>query len=212
MGNVGFGFNIFGQTNTLTTGSRNTVMGFSVASNLSSGSSNTFIGALTGGANAITGNNNTCLGYGATVSATNVNNEITLGNASVTDLRCADTTIASLSDARDKTDIIDLPWGLDFIDSLRPVQFTWNRRVITPDDENWHMNGKKRTGFLAQELMSAMTDNANEVLDLVYESNPERLEVKQGKLVPMLTQAIKELKAELDTLKAEVAALKSAAN
>ena len=39
-----------------------------------------------------------------------------------------------------------------------------------------------------------MTDNANDVLDLVYESNPERLEVKMGKLVPMLTQAIKRIK------------------
>ena len=125
-------------------------------------------------------------------------------------MRCADTTISSLSDARDKTDIIDLPWGLDFVDSLRPVQFTWDRRVLTPEDKDWHMNGKKRVGFLAQDLQTAMTDNANDVLDLVYESNPERLEVKMGKLVPMLTQAIKELKAEVDTLKAEVASLKNA--
>ena len=228
--NVGFGWNIFGSaTNTLTTGSKNTIMGYSVAPSISSGSSNTligsfsggslssgirntFIGSASGGTGGDTGTNNTCLGYGATVSGSDVNNEITLGNNAVTDLRCADTSIASLSDARDKTDVIDLPWGLDFIDSLRPVQFTWDRRVITPDDKNWPMNGKKRAGFLAQELQASMTDNANDVLDLVYESNPERLEVKQGKLVPMLTQAIKELKAELDTLKADVAALKNAAN
>ena len=72
-----------------------------------------------------------------------------MGNSNVTELRCADTTISSLSDARDKTDIIDLPWGLDFVDSLRPVQFTWDRRVLTPEDKDWHMNGKKRVGFLA---------------------------------------------------------------
>ena len=206
--NVGLGYSVF-KTNT--TGGYNTLMGYSVGNSITSGSSNTLIGSGAGGTLA-TGNNNTCLGYNASVSASGVNNEITLGNNAVTDLRCADTTIASLSDSRDKTDIIDLPWGLDFIDSLRPVQFTWDRRVLTPDDENWPMNGKKRAGFIAQDLQSAMTDNANEVLDLVYTSNPERLEVKQGKLVPILTQAIKELKAELDTLKAEVAALKNASN
>jgi len=206
--NVGLGYSLF-KTNT--TGGYNTLMGYNVGTSIGAGSSNTLIGSGAGGSIA-TGNNNTCLGYNASVSASGVNNEITLGNNAITDLRCADTTIASLSDSRDKTDIIDLPWGLDFIDSLRPVQFTWDRRVLTPDDENWPMNGKKRAGFIAQDLQSAMTDNANEVLDLVYTSNPERLEVKQGKLVPILTQAIKELKAELDTLKAEVAALKNASN
>ena len=188
----------------------NTIVGTYSAASITTGSNNTIIGANCG--NTLNTNcfNNTLIGYGATASATNANNEITLGNSNITELRCADTTISSLSDARDKTDVIDLPWGLDFVDSLRPVQFTWDRRVLTPEDENWAMNGKKRAGFLAQELQTAMTDNANDVLDLVYESNPERLEVKMGKLVPMLTQAIKELKAEVDTLKAEVAALKNA--
>ena len=46
-------------------------------------------------------------------SSATASNEITSGNSNVTELRCADTTISSLSDARDKTDIIDLPWGLN---------------------------------------------------------------------------------------------------
>jgi hypothetical protein len=193
----------------LTEGNDNTILGNNAGSAIVDGIRNVIVGASCG-SSLTTGTNNICIGFGANVSAAGVDNEITLGNGNVTELRCADTSITSLSDARDKTDIIDLPWGLDFVDSLRPVQFTWDRRVITPDDENWAMNGKKRAGFLAQELQTAMTDNANDVLDLVYESNPERLEVKMGKLVPMLTQAIKELKAEVDTLKAEVAALKNA--
>ena len=186
-----------------------TIVGYYAGVGVTTGTNNTLVGSKSGN-NITTGFNNTVIGYNATASSATATNEITLGNGSITELRCADTTITSLSDARDKTDVIDLPWGLDFVDSLRPVQFTWDRRVLTPDDENWAMNGKKRAGFLAQELQTAMTDNANDVLDLVYESNPERLEVKMGKLVPMLTQAIKELKTEVDTLKAEVAALKNA--
>ena len=204
---------IGGQTGTSLAGHANAVknvlIGHRAGVSVERGS-NTIIGGGVPGNTLTTGVNNMCIGFGADVSSATVNNEITLGNGSVTELRCADTSITSLSDARDKTDVIDLPWGLDFVDSLRPVQFTWDRRVLTPEDENWAMNGKKRTGFLAQELQTAMTDNANDVLDLVYESNPDRLEVKMGKLVPMLTQAIKELKAEVDTLKAEVAALKNA--
>ena len=38
-------------------------------------------------------------------------------------------------------------------------------------------------------------------LRLVYDENPEKLEMSYGKLVPILVQAIKELKAEVELLK-----------
>ena len=41
-----------------------------------------------------------------------------------------------------------------------------------------------RTGFIAQELKESMPDGENNILDLVGEENPERLEVKQGNLIP----------------------------
>ena len=44
----------------------------------------------------------------------------------------------------------------------------------------------------------------NEILDLVYEENPERLEVKQGKLIPILTKAVQELSAEVQELKKQL--------
>ena len=40
-----------------------------------------------------------------------------------------------------------------------------------------------------------MPNNENEILDLVYESNPERLEVRQGNLIPIIVQYLKELNA-----------------
>jgi len=47
----------------------------------------------------------------------------------------------------------------------------------------------------------AATDGDNDVLDLVYESNPDRLEAKAGNLIPILVKAIQELAAEVELLK-----------
>ena len=97
-----------------------------------------------------TGNNNVCIGFNSTCSAGNASNEINLGNVLVLLQQLEQTaSIVSLSDERDKKDVIDLPWGLEFVDKLRPVQFTWDRRVLTPEDVNHGSNGKKATGFLA---------------------------------------------------------------
>jgi len=185
----------------LTTGTSNNVaIGYIAGSEITTGYQNTIVGA-SAGYTLKTGFNNTIIGFGATASAPGVSNEFTLGNGSVTSLRCADATIASLSDARDKNDIRDLPYGLNFLENVRPVEFTWDKRLLTPDDENDPKQGKRRAGFIAQELQEAMPDGENDILDLVYESNPQRLEAKYGNLIPVMVKAIQDLKAEVDTLK-----------
>ena len=136
-----------------------------------------------------------------------VSNEFTLGNSSVSVLRCAVTSITSLSDARDKTDIKDLSYGVDFIKSLTPREFTWNNRpeVRVVRDENGNETekeiqsknkGKKDFGFVAQEVQAL----DNDTLRLIYNSNPEKLEMSYGKLVPILVQAVKELTSRLEAL------------
>ena len=47
-----------------------------------------------------------------------------------------------------------------------------------------------------------MTDFDASWLDLVYESNPEKLEAKQGKLIPVLVKAIQELSVKVTALEA----------
>ena len=132
-----------------------------------------------------------------------------MGNSSVTALRCADTTIATLSDSRDKENVSDSIYGLSFINSLRPVQYTWNRRNLEEGDSTSVLNGKTRVGFLAQDLQNAMPNNENAVIDLVYDVNPERLEVKYGNLIPIMAKAIQDLSAANDALVARVTALES---
>lgn len=175
-------------------GSFNTLIGYSLGNGLTTGTQNTLIGSLQTSALS-TGSNNTVIGYAAQASATGVNNEITLGNASVAALRCQVTSITSLSDERDKTAVSDLSFGLDFIASLRPVAFTWNTR-------DGAKVGIRASGFIAQDLKAAQERaGAAEVLRLVYEENPEKLEANYGHLIPVMVKAIQELAAEVQSLR-----------
>jgi hypothetical protein len=173
----------------------NTAVGSAAGTNITTGSNNTVVGqgaAIT----LTTGGNNIVIGSNAQVSTATTSNSITLGNSSNNVLRCAVTSITSLSDARDKKLVEDLNVGLEFIDGLRPVKFVW-------DDRN--EDGKHDIadfGFIAQDLKAA--EDAVEmadVLNLVYDENPEKLEATYGKLIPILVKAVQELSAEVKALK-----------
>jgi hypothetical protein len=133
-----------------------------------------------------------------------VANEITLGNSSIIRIRAAVTNITSLSDARDKTDITALPVGLDFINTLNPVKFTWQMR-----EPNEVKDGTSEAGFIAQELKSAQDAANADYLDLVYDEDPNKLEASAGKLLPVLVKAIQELSAQNKALEDRVAQLEA---
>ena len=199
---------------TLTTGNNNVAIGqeagrsitdgsvnVSIGSNslyLGNGSNNTAIGNSSG-YNLVSGNNNTFLGNNAQPSSGTISNTITLGNSSITSLRCQVQSITSLSDERDKTNIEPLPVGLDFINSLNPVKFEWNMR-----DEA--KVGEKDFGFIAQELVEVEDSiSGHDWLSLTLRDNPDKLEATQGRLIPILVKAIQELSAEVEELKAKLA-------
>lgn len=181
-----------------TTGNSNVAIGTGAGGSLTTGSNNTMVGHGAGLAVVplTSGSNNTIIGYQAYPVGVNANNSVTLGNAAIATLRCAVTSITSLSDARDKKEVEDLNVGLEFIDGLRPVKFVW-------DDRN--EQGKHDIadfGFIAQDLKAAedAVDMAD-VLKLVYDENPEKLEASYGKLIPILVKAVQELSAEVKLLK-----------
>lgn len=169
---------------------------------LFTGNSNIYIGSHcgydtpNGGASdlEVTGSNNIVIGSFAHVSSRTVSNEITLGDSSITSLRCAATSITSLSDRRDKTNIVDIPVGLDFVNALHPVKFTWDCR-------DGAKVGQEAAGFIAQDLQAAQ--QGNEYLDLVLANNPDKLEAAPGNLIPVLVKAIQELTARVQQLEAQ---------
>ena len=198
----------------ITSGGRNTCIGMEAGYGTSTGNYNTFVGSGAGlylngyynvaigsdanNTSSATNSNTITIGYLASPSTASVTNQITLGNSNISTLRCNTQTISSLSDGRDKTEVEDLPLGLDFIDSLRPVKFKWETR------EGVEKDGTYDAGFIAQDLQSAQTNSDAEYLNMVLTSNPDRLEAAYGRLIPVLVQAIKDLKSEIDTLKANV--------
>ena len=180
-----------------TTGDSNTATGTSALYSNTTGADNTAIGFQAGwgtGANAnTTGSNNTFIGNEAVGASATASNVITLGNGSIATLRAQVTTITSLSDRRDKKDIAPLAAGLDFVSRLNPVSFIWDTRdkakVNVPD-----------AGFIAQELLEVQEQTGITIPNLVSQENPEKLEAGYGTLIPVLVQAIRELKAKVESL------------
>ena len=171
------------------TGDGNTAVGDTAGQFISTGQNNTVIGRDSGGV-LTTGGNNTLIGYQSASSSTSVSNEITLGNSSITTLRCQVTSITALSDARDKTDVVPLPSGIETVMALNPIRFTWNMR-------DGGKVGIKDAGFIAQDLQTV----DDEWLRLVYAENPEKLEASYGRLIPVLVKAIQEQQQQINQLK-----------
>ena len=178
---------------------QNTAVGHGAMTSIDGGTSNVVIGYNAG--NTITsGSNLIVIGANASPISATSTDEITLGNGSIETLRVGTTTLTSLSDGRDKTNIEDTQYGLDFLMKLRPVDYTWRRRILEPGDANNPKNGKRRSGFIAQELLEASGEDGNQVLDLVYDVNPERLEARYGNLIPSMVKSIQQLENKVRML------------
>ena len=98
------------------------------------------------------------------------------------------------SDQRDKTNFNTISHGLDFVNQLNPVsfQFKKSREDDTP-------TGDLRYGFKAQDIMALEGDNPV----IIDNENPEHLKYKGEHLIPVLVNAIKELKARIEVLENE---------
>lgn len=216
----------------ITTQNQNHAVGNRSLINLIDGDSNTAFGVdcmsslATGWANTCFGNksnligtdcsNVICIGYDAQPSSTSTTDEITLGDSNVAVLRCQ-VPLTVTSDERDKTDIKDLKFGLEFIEKLRPVKFRWDKREWYGYDSQLGVaNGSRKqetfnTGLIAQEVDQIQTENNWEFLKTVFNKNPERLEITYANIIYPMIKAIQQLSATVKALKAELVDLEAAA-
>jgi hypothetical protein len=180
-----------------TTGGGNVVVGTVAMEANTTGNDNVAIGNVAGSTNT-TGINNVFLGTYAKGSSPSVSNEVNLGNDKITALRANVTSITSLSDVRDKKNIQDLNLGLNFIQTLKPRSFQWDKREwYAGNSSDGSKIAKTATaGFIAQELDASQQSFQADWLNLVYKSNPEKLEANYGNLIPVLVKSIQELLEE----------------
>jgi|GEM_PF-3559545 len=104
----------------------------------------------------------------------------------------------NLSDARLKMNVSTLTGALDKIMQLRGVTFDWNKAA----DATKELDDKQHIGFIAQEI--------EKVLPQVVSTADDAMKTKSvaySDVVPVLVEAIKELKAENDRLKSQVSEL-----
>ena len=98
-----------------------------------------------------------------------------------------DITAFAGSDKRLKDNITPIPNAVDKVLSISGNTFNWN--------EKSDYEGKADTGVIAQEIEALDLPGITETRDSGYKA------VRYEKLVPLLIEAIKELKAEVDELK-----------
>ena len=101
------------------------------------------------------------------------------------------TSISSLSDQREKTNIKPLETGLNEVLALKPSRFDW-------------IDGYKTNvaGFIAQEVQSILPDLIDDYK--VSEGKESRLGLRTGDMIPTLVKAIQELSAKVTALEAKV--------
>lgn len=105
------------------------------------------------------------------------------------------------SDARLKENIEDMTGAIDRVKTLKPKRYSWIvDELDTPNVD----------GFLAHEAQTVVPDavsgTQNEVDD---DGNPVYQGIDHGLLVPLLTGALKEAIAKIETLETKVAALEA---
>jgi hypothetical protein len=119
------------------------------------------------------------------------NDNSTVGSISVSG---STTSYNTSSDYRLKENVVDMTGALDRVEQLQPKRFNFISNAETTVD-----------GFIAHEIKSVIPEAVFGEKDAVDdEGNPDYQGIDQSKIVPLLVGAIKELKAEIETLKSQI--------
>lgn len=228
--NIAIGYQAL-QTQTSTIG--NVAIGHQALASVTA-TGNTAVGWLAGTSTTAltTGTFNTILGYGARTSAAasigqivigvNVTGQadynVTIGDNSgkVYNAYQASATWTQTSDGRLKTNVQNDNLGLSFINRLRPVTFTWKpSNEVDPSLPYYNEENTRNTttvihGLIAQEVKAALDAEGVSTFNGWDQGSDGVQAISREMFISPLIKAIQELKAELDIVKAELAALKGA--
>jgi hypothetical protein len=121
-------------------------------------------------------------------------------------LFCGGDITAFASDKRLKSNIQNITNALDKVQNINGVTYEWNDNV---SDLGFNPRKKNDVGVIAQEIQAILPEAVDMApfdrdVDGNSKSGEEYLTVKYEKIVPLLIEAIKELKAEVEELKGKL--------
>ena len=151
-----------------------------------------------------------CTGLGSAAAVT-ASSQVQLGDAATTTYAYG--AVQNRSDLRDKADVRDTVMGLDFINTLRPVDYKWDMREDYRTDPTvplhaiTHDGSKKRSryhhGFIAQEVHAASMGQFGGVQHHAIKGGHDVWSIGEGELIACLTKAVQELSAKVKALEAK---------
>ena len=215
--NTGDGNSAFGHKALYsnTSGNRNVGFGKEAFSNNQTGNFNTAVGSYANVTFATNPSNSSCIGDGATITASN---QIRIGDGGVSSIG-GFANWTNVSDKRFKKDIQQNVPGLDFIKKLKPVTYHLDIDAIadfikTPDSlrkkESELLKGKiLQTGFIAQEVEAAAKELNYDFSGVDAPKNENDFYgLRYAEFVVPLVKAVQELEEQNTWLKSEIEKLK----
>ena len=178
-------------------GAQNTAVGLSALNNNETGNRNTAVGRqslqnATGSFNVAVGNdalndlttgsNNIGIGADAQVPDATANNQVQIGNTQIT-FAGVQVAWTITSDAAWKDDIQPLPYGLEMVAQLKPVDYL-------------RKNNKTNTreiGFIAQDVELLLHKLGYKDAGMLTRDDAGRLSLRYNDFIPIITKAVQEL-------------------
>ena len=180
------------------------------------GQQNTIIGADAEASNS-SAENQIVIGYNAMGTG---DNQIALGNTSITAIVAQVTSITAYSDNRIKRDVRDSELGLEFIKELRPVSYRWkNPADYPPELREQRFAGDTATrpadndtvhdGLIAQEVRDVLDRLGLDWSGWSANASDGKQGIQYGALTVPLVRAVQELDNSLRQRDEMVASLET---
>ena len=174
-----------------TIGNQNTATGYDALYN-ATGSNNTGMGTYSGTV-ITTGSNNTALGYNAQVPTATASNQVRIGdvNISYAGIQVAWTVT---SDMRWKDQVRGLPYGLNMINKLRPVDYIRkNNQTKT-----------REIGFIAQEVDSVLKVLGYKNQGMLTKDDNGYMALRYNDFIPVLVKGMQEQQSQIEELQSKL--------
>lgn len=160
----------------------------------------------------------TCIGFGSSVSGPN---QVQLGNSVSTTYVYG--TVQNRSDLRDKADIRDTSYSLDFVRGLRAREYRWDMRddyIVVDDDgvvTKLEKDGSKKrerfhSGYIAQEvkeLCDSLGVDFGGYQDHSIDGGCDSFSLGYDEFIPHIQKAVSMAWDKIDEMEARIKALES---